>query len=659
MDLAFARQVFIEETEELLGLMLSALLDELSGEPKAEPDIADIFRAVHTIKGSSALFGYSVLVDYCHQLEDLLQRVRDGLILPDKQFSIVLLSAYRFLQSQLLLMHQGATPEKSDEFNLHIERFLSYGQSLPLNTESLTPLTKNVFQLLFSYSRQLFIEGSDPAEHIAFLRQHGEVSDIVLNTDFEEPFDATLCYLSLALCFETQLTASEIDSMFRLLPNGSRLTITDKNLESSPVETALALNSVTSDVSTVRQEDTIFLRVEVKKLDALINLMGELVTRTAAAGLQLQKQHYEALADSFSIMEGFITEMRDSTLALRMVPVSDSFSRLPLLVQELARKLNKQVRFNIAGSETELDKGVLDKLIDPLVHLIRNAVDHGIEPPAERVKLGKNAVGTLTLSAAYEAGVVVLRLSDDGAGLNTDKIRLKAEAAGLLQPNQQVDEHSLYQFLFNAGFSTAVNVSSVSGRGVGLDVVKRNVELLRGQIVVSSERDKGTVFEIRLPLTLSIIEGFLCTSGELKLVVPHAMIEQCLEYDGQRFQHENNVVVLMDELVPVIHLQEMLGQHHTSGGRRNLLVVRFAQERAALLVDELYGEFQAVIKPLHPLFKKIDVIGGTTLLNDGSVGYVLDIPALFKFMARNEQEQLKNGVMLQEELGGSTDAYKV
>lgn len=642
MDMAFARQVFIEETEELLALVASALLDEVSGEPKSQPQIGDIFRAVHTIKGSSALFGFSALVTYCHELENLLQQVRDGERVADQRFCYLLFDAYTYLQQQLALLQQGGTPTADTTHQQQLARFQAFlGQEkapVALETDAAEPL--NDFRIVFNYCSQLFVEGAEPAEHIRFLQEHGTVTDIRLTQDFPATYDATLCYLRLTLQFQTNLNRDDIQAMFRLLPAGTDLqicAISEPAAISPDIKPRLAEQNV---APLTQKSETVFLKVEAKKLDSLINLIGELITQGAAADLQLNQQHYDGLIETFSSMQKLMSDIRESALSLRMLPVADTFKRMQHLAWELGQTLDKQVTLQIVGAETELDKGMLDKLTDPLLHLVRNAVDHGIETTAERLAQGKKAVGTLRLSAGYEAGAVLIRLADDGAGINVEKVRKKALASGLLTAEQTVDDEALYQLLFTAGFSTAKVVSNVSGRGVGLDVVKRNIDALRGQIYVKSEPRKGSVFEIRLPLTLSIIEGFMCQAGDMKLVLPQSMIQECLEFEAQTIRHQGRMLVLRNELVALIDLSEMLGFNSAQHVRKHLIIVQYGPARAAVLVDELYGELQAVVKPLHPLFRPVKALSGTTLLNDGSVGFMLDIPALMQLAAADEKAQV-------------------
>ena len=657
MDMEFAKQVFIEEGDELLALVAGALFDPLTGEAKVNPDLAEIFRAIHTIKGSAALFGFSALVNYCHHLEDLLQHIRDGEIKPAGDFQQLLVAAFHYLKGQLDRLRSGLLPEEDEEGLSHLDRFKAYlqsGTASPAGEFASTAITS--FKLSFQYAENLFTSGSDPAEHLEFLRQQGTVSKVRLQTHFKTEFDPTLCYLSLSLQFDTACSAEELQQMFAMLPDSCLLQIEEMlpaakqpaPSEEVEVQQLQSQAEPVPDVATDRarmavratNSDGLFLRVESKKLDNLINIIGELVTQSASAELQLSQNRAAEVVETFASMQLLLSDLRDLALSMRMLPVADSFARLKLLAEELGRTLQKEVVLQIAGGETELDKGMLDRLAEPLLHLVRNAVDHGIETPEQRIKAGKNPVGQLRLQAAYEAGVVLIRLSDDGAGIAAEQVRNKALASGLITAEQQLDEAELYQLLFQPGFSTARNISNVSGRGVGLDVVKRAIDMLRGKIYISSRPGQGSVFEIRVPMTLSIIEGFRCSVGKLTLIVPHSMVEECLDYEKQRFHYQGALLAIRDDFVPVISLAGLLQQQVEPQQQKNLLVVRFGAERAALVVNDLFGEYSTVVKPVHPLLRSIEAISGSTLLHDGTIGFVLDIAALFKMASVIERQNL-------------------
>ena len=650
MDMAFARQVFIEETEELLALIGSSLLDEDSGKAKDDPQINDIFRAVHTIKGSAALFGFETLVNYCHELENLLQQARDAELAVNQGFCHLLFDAYTYLQQQLLVLQQGETPAEDAAYVLQIARFKAMSVMAPDATEPANLAKDNRFSLVFHYSPQLFHEGADPAEHLLFLQSQGEVSGIQLTPNFQSFFDPLLCYWQLSVTLQTSLSSEQLQASFQFLPDASRLDI-------QPVVEAIAptpfitqreqeLPGIATPIKPTTKTEALFLKVEAKKLDLLINLIGELVTQGASADLQLRMKNYEQLEETFSGIQQLVSDMRESALSLRMLPVAESFRRLQHLVWELGQSLDKQIMLKISGGDTELDKSMLDKLADPLLHLVRNAVDHGIESPAARLKAGKSAAGTLTLNAAYEAGTVLIRLSDDGAGIDIAKIREKAISIGLIDASQHLNDEAIYQLLFSPGFSTAKAVSNVSGRGVGLDVVKRSIDALRGQVSVKSRLGFGTTFEIRLPLTLSIIDGFMCQVGNFKLILPQSMIQECLAFEQQKLQQQ--MLMLRNELVPLINLNQLFNFEVQRSARQQLIVVQFGPTKVALLVDELFGELQAVIKPLHPLLRPVKAVSGTTLLNDGSVGFVLDIPALIQLATSYEKHELEEDTRWQE-----------
>ena len=380
----------------------------------------------------------------------------------------------------------------------------------------------------------------------------------------------------------------------------------------------------------VRQQTTI--RVDAEKLDSLINLVGELVIAGAGATLVAAETGSPRMQEVASTLARLVEEVRDGTLNLRMVQIGETFNRFQRVVRDISKDLGKDIRLNIRGAETELDKTVVEKISDPLMHLVRNAMDHGIETAEIRQQRGKPVVGMVQLNAFHDSGSIVIEVSDDGGGLNQERILAKALEKGLIAPGHSLCEAEIYRLIFEPGFSTAEQLSNLSGRGVGMDVVKKNIDALRGTVDIQSREGLGSTIRIRLPLTLAIIDGFLVRVGDASYVIPLDMVVECVELTPEQQQEGNDrsYVNLRGQVLPYIRLREIFNHPEGNVGRENVVVVRFGDLRAGLVVDALLGEFQTVIKPLGRVFSRVVGISGSTILGSGQVALILDVPRLVR-----------------------------
>lgn len=385
------------------------------------------------------------------------------------------------------------------------------------------------------------------------------------------------------------------------------------------------------------------MRVRADKLDELITQVGELIIAASGARLLSQNLGNSDLTEASLNIEELVEQVRESALRLRMVPIGDTFNRFNRVARDIARDLEKQIELVISGSETELDKSMVDKISDPLMHLVRNSLDHGIESPEVRQSRGKNEVGRVHLNAYHDSGSIVIEVADDGAGLNRDKILAKAIKNGLVSADQKLTDNEIYKLIMEAGFSTAESVTNVSGRGVGMDVVKRNVEALRGNISIDSTEGEGAVFTLRLPLTLAIIDGFLVKVGNSSYVVPLDMVVECFELSAENRNtiKDNSYVNLRDEVLPLLRLRDVFDVNADESRRENIVVIKYAGQQAGLVVDALLGELQTVIKPLGKLFEKLSGISGSTILGHGEVALILDVPTLVQQMIKQEEGKAK------------------
>ena len=417
-------------------------------------------------------------------------------------------------------------------------------------------------------------------------------------------------------------------------PQLGDILVEKKVVQPEIVEAAAAKQKQVAEKKTAEAR---LIRVQADKLDQLIDLVGELVIAGASANLLAQKSGQGTLVEATSVLSRLVENIRDSALQLRMVQIGETFNRFNRVVRDVSKELGKDIELVINGAETELDKSVVEKIGDPLMHLVRNALDHGIEPAAVREAAGKPVKGRVELNAFHDSGSIVIEVVDDGGGLKADKIQAKAIEKGIIQPGQTLSEQEIVNLIFEAGFSTMEKVSNLSGRGVGMDVVRRNIQALRGQVDVRTESGVGSRFIIRLPLTLAIIDGFLTSVGNAAYVIPLDSVVECLELRDDATR--GHMLNLRGEVLPFIRLREFFDVEGEVPLRENVVVIAAAGHKAGIVVDQLLGEFQTVIKPLGSLFKHLRGIGGSTILGSGEVALILDVQALTHLASQAEEKR--------------------
>ena len=527
----------------------------------------------------------------------------------------------------------------------------------------------------------------DPLSFIRYLGKLGEVAAIEIVADaLPEPsaMDPESCYLGYEIAFRSEADKAAIEGAFEFVRDDCRVAILAPRSRVSeymrllaelpeeparlgdllvrcgsltPAELDAALDRQTAvacaqplgeilveqgavppqvvdaalakqkNVEKAKAQESKLVRVEAEKLDRLINLIGELVIAGARTNLIAQSTHAPELVECTSVLSDLVEDVRDSALQLRMVRIAATFNRFQRVVHDVAREIGKDIELKVSGEDTELDKTVVEQIADPLTHLVRNAMDHGIEPPAVRAARGKPACGTVRLNAYHDSGSIVIEVGDDGGGLNRERIRAKAVERGLIEANTVLSDKDLYALVFEPGFSTAEKVTNLSGRGVGMDVVKRNISALRGSVEMTSEEGVGTTVTVRLPLTLAIIDGFLVGLDKSAFVIPLDMIEECIEYAAEPGHNYTN---LRGTVLPFIRLRDLFEVTGEPPRRQSIVVVRHAGRSAGLVVDALHGEFQTVIKPLGQMFSHVAGISGSTILGSGEVALILDVPALVR-----------------------------
>ncbi|MBS1198308.1 MAG: cheA1 [Proteobacteria bacterium] len=424
-------------------------------------------------------------------------------------------------------------------------------------------------------------------------------------------------------------------------PPLGEILVEHKVVQKEVVEAAISKQSKVNEKKTV---DARLIRVQADKLDQLINLVGELVIAGASANLQAQKTGISDLMESTSVLSRLVEDIRDSALQLRMVQIGETFSRFNRVVRDVTKELGKEIELVITGADTELDKTVVEKIGDPLMHLVRNAIDHGIEAADVREAHGKSRQGRLELNSFHDSGSIVIEVRDDGGGINREKVLKKAIERGLVQPGQSLTDQETLNLIFEPGFSTADQVTSLSGRGVGMDVVRRNIQSLRGTVDVVSHEGEGSTFTIRLPLTLAIIDGFLVSVGKAAYVIPLDMVIECIELKENT--NDRDYLNLRGEVLPFVRLRQMFEIEGEVPPRENIVVVQYAGQKAGIVVDELLGEFQTVIKPLSSIFRHLRGIGGSTILGSGDVALILDVQSLVQHSARIEEREMGTSALL-------------
>ncbi|MHC3498518.1 chemotaxis protein CheA (plasmid) [Pseudomonas amygdali pv. morsprunorum] len=683
INLDQAQQTFIVEARELLQAMEESLL-QLESEPGDQDAIGAVFRAAHTIKGSAGLFGLTPIVSFTHIVEDVLDRLREGSVSVDAGLIAVLLkSGDHMLELIDVVASRGQTLqppalEREAALRQALQVYQAPGNAQPADeAQAPSVIDEQPAEVLWHISLRfgvdVFRNGMDPLSFLRYLNTLGQMVQVTTVTDSIpalEAWDPESCHLGFEIDFRSSAGHAAINEVFDFVREDCAVEVTLMSEIANHVEpTGTDLVSQTgqspavasgellgdqravprapaaataverpSSASEQKNKDGRYVRVNADKLDELINLVGELVIASAGASLLARSCDNDPLQEASSTVSGLVEQILDGALHLRMIPIGDTFNRFRRVVRDVSQELGKDIDLIINGAETELDKTVVEKIGDPLMHLLRNSMDHGIESAEARRAAGKPAKGHLSLNAYHDSGSIVIEIADDGAGLNRERILDKAQQRGLVAVGASLTDQEIYNLIFEPGFSTAEAVTNLSGRGVGMDVVKRNITLLRGTVDLDSQPGQGTIVRIRLPLTLAIINGFLVGIDQLTYVIPLDMVQECIELDEQNrhLTRDSGYLDLRGEVLPLVYLRDHFNHEGPAARRQNVVVVRYAEHKAGLVVDDLLGEFQTVIKPLGKLFGALRGISGSTILGSGAVALILDIPALLNQIVQME-----------------------
>ena len=676
IDMSQFLETFYEESFEGLEIMETELLNLDPGTADSEI-INTIFRAAHSIKGGSGTFGLNDVANFTHVMETLLDEMRDGRRDVTQEAVDILLGSVDVLREMLSSLRAGEDVDTD-----RVAREKKELDSLLAGSNAVEPTAVETaaegdggeegaeWKIIFRPFPSLLQTGNDPVRIFRELESLGKL-DVVADTSKLPSFEQLVpedCYISWQLNLKGNVGRDAIDEVFSWVEGDCDLEIIAVNSSASDAEEKNKGVSVPDSVPTAgehansnkaeknrkpKSTESGSIRVAIDKIDDLINMMGELViTQSMLSQLgdaeEFEAAHIEKLRDGLVQLERNTREMQENIMRIRMLPISFTFQRFPRLVHDLSGKLNKKIVLEMSGEHTELDKTVMEKIGDPLVHLVRNSIDHGIESPEQRKQAGKDEAGLIKLNAFHEGGNIVIEIIDDGAGLDRDKIKAKAIQNGIISEDEVITDDKIYELIFSPGFSTADVVSDVSGRGVGMDVVRRNIRDLGGTVEVSSESGVGSTFTIRLPLTLAIMDGqSVCVGDEIYIIPLVSIVESVQVRPGEvkGVAGKASLYRLRDEYIPIVRLHETFSIDTECKQLEDglLVVVEGEGAKIALFVDDLLGQQQVVIKSLETNYKKVNGVSGATILGDGTVALIIDVAGLIR-LSKEEQDISKSVV---------------
>ena len=649
-------ETFRQEAAELLDSLETVLLD--LGQRPQDRDLVDAaFRALHTIKGSGAMFGFDRVAAFTHDFETAFDLIRKGRIDANRDIVTVSLSAKDYIRT-LIEDPDSTDPIIGEAIVEELQRLVGDGGGKASKAAAPVAIAApqedapaSGWRIEIAFEPDILRNGTNPLVLLDDLRALGPCRiegflDAVPELDALDPVS---CLVTWVVELEAACAPEEIEDVFMFVRDEMKLVIAplgtdDLILEEDvpaaiepaavfapAMEMAVPIERPTAEKVERRSEDkTSTVRVQAERLDELMDRVGELVIAQARLSQIANSSHDLTIKAIAEEIERLASGLRDTTMGVRMVPMGSLFGRFRRLVHDLSRDLGKPVDFVTVGEETEMDKTMIERLADPLVHLIRNAIDHGIESADRRGQTSKSATGRIELSARYVGAQVLVTVQDDGAGLDTARIRAKAEEQGLIQPGANLSEHEIHQFLFHPGFSTAKTISALSGRGVGMDVVKRTIEAMRGSIDLTTVPGHGSSVTLRLPLTLAIIDGLLIRVGEGRYIIPLSAVEECVELtaaDEARARGRSFLNVRGD-LVPFLRLRELFDAEGQADPYQKIIITAIGDTRVGLVVDQIIGSHQTVIKSLSKLHSDVTMFSGATILGDGSAALILDAAQL-------------------------------
>ncbi|WP_311272668.1 MULTISPECIES: chemotaxis protein CheA [unclassified Rhizobium] len=641
-------QVFRTEAAELFEQIENGLLDLLH-DLSNQGQIDAVFRGLHTLKGSGAMFGFEALAAFTHHCETAFDRVRKGEVPASSELIAAVLEAQDHMRC-LVDNPARALPETGDRLLAKLQAAVGTNETANVHHLPVAAAPKaeapsvTTWQIDFSLPANSMANGTNP---LGLLNELADLGDCVIAANTSaipalDHIDPTSLYVSWSVTLTTDQPRSAIDDVFIFVMDDMAIEVKKLSAEQSesaeivpplaPVEEAAKANpaAVQAQTDSKQNKGAENVRVPAERLDELMDRVGELVIAQSRLS-QLANSSVDIQLRSVSEdVERLSGELRDTMMVLRMVPIAQLFSRFRRLTHDLARETGKQIELVTEGETTEVDKVVIERLADPLVHLVRNSCDHGLETPEERIAAGKNPAGQVTLVARQTGGDVTITIRDDGRGIDRQRVRAKAESSGLIAPGATLTDQELLQLIFEPGFSTAAQVTNLSGRGVGMDVVKKTIEALRGTINVTSNPGMGSEITLAIPLTLAIIDGLLVRVGTGCYVIPLSAVEECLELSQEHDVQSRgrSFISLRESLVPFIRLRELFQTGTKPDQFQKVVVISTGSERVGLVVDQIIGDHQTVIKAMSRLHHDVATFSGATILGDGSVALILDVSHL-------------------------------
>jgi len=680
------KQTFLEEARDILTELESALL-ALNENRNDQELVGRAFRALHTIKGSGSMFGFDELAAFTHNLENAFDEVRNGRLQVTSDLINLSLAALDQIKAMLeeASGQAAASRPAGAEILAKLRQLTAKDTPLALAPTISEPLpamdaaasktpeaVPREWRICFSPGPDLLLSGANPLLVLRELKSLGrlEVKASMAAVPPLADLDPERCYISWDIRLTTSATREAIADVFIFVVDACDLTIEEvPDLEPQPVVPGSIAGAMVQVVAAQSQgsaeakaaeskyppwgrrasdipDNASSIRVPAAKLDQFVNLVGELVTVQARLGeLAMRREDADVAAISEEI-ERLTSALRESSISIRMLPIRGTFDRFRRLIHDLARDLHKEVELRIDGADTELDKSVIDELTDPLMHLIRNSMDHGIESAENRMASGKRAIATIHLSAKHSGASVLICVSDDGGGIDAQAVRERAIEKGLVAADANLTESEIFSLILAPGFSTAKQITDVSGRGVGMDVVRRKVETLRGSIDIASKAGEGTTITLRLPLTLAIIDGLLVRVGPAYFVLPLATTLECIELTKKDVEKANgkHVANVRGEIIPYIRLRDYFNMKSERPEYEQIMVAETEDGRYGFVVDQVLGDHQTVIKNLGRFYRHVDLVSGATILGSGTVALILDPHCLVRGAVRASSQGSRKAI---------------
>lgn len=677
------KKKFVEEAVDLIDGLEKTLL-ELEENPEDEAIVQKVFRVMHTLKGNSGMFGFEMIDSFTHEMETVYDMIRNHKLSVSREILDLTLASVDHLKI-LLDEDNYNDPDVQANHKMLLSKVAQIIQADNDTVDVPSPvLTANdnsngdsdkgsSYYILFEPNGNIFSNGTNPLYLLDELHTLGEAK-VYAHLNRVPPLkdiDESLCYTYWEAILYTESSVNDINDVFIFVEDESNIEIQkimDGNVLAneqfvseldnlSSIQKDIGFNSVQRIAVNISKSSTTQQNVQVKgkdrvvakdatissirvaadKLDMLMNLVSELVTTQARLSLFAEESAVPGLVPIAENVQKLSRQLRDIAFSIVLIPIENMLTRFQRLVRDLSSELGKDVVFATEGAETELDKTIIESLADPLMHILRNSLDHGIEDAAQREKAGKPKQGKITLKAFYSGANVMIQISDDGAGIDPEMITHKAIAKGIISADRKLSKREVLELVFLPGFSTATKVTDVSGRGVGMDVVKRKIADIRGEVEIDSEKGVATTITIKLPLTLSIIDGLLVKVEDTHFIIPLSVVDKIYAVEHEKIAKTfNNVVVLDGKQIPFFYIRREFEHTESTEKFEQVIVVNFEEKSVGLVVDTVIGEYQAVLKPLGKHYKNQDMISGATILGDGTVALVMDTNKIIKLFANHK-----------------------